>query len=236
MTSQRRAKGGSDLKSVDWEVLSPPTRVYLRRGPQVQATKAAAGGKKYDLSKWKYAELRDVINTSCGEKFPTHPHSVWLHLNQINGVFVCISATIPICLKLSAGYNVLCPHSRLCAYPEDAAASTACPESQKTNLDSVTAVNCSSLQFSDGEGNDHHYEQWQTHALPSRSLPIISVSTEGGADIAAGSLALWLLWRRVGHRRLWKHLAHFSIPLNPFVLAEPGLIKPEKRCKPLNSK
>ncbi|CAN9502072.1 unnamed protein product [Ophioblennius macclurei] len=37
----------------------------LRRGPQVQATKAAAGGKKHDLSKWKYAELRDVINTSC---------------------------------------------------------------------------------------------------------------------------------------------------------------------------
>ncbi|KAG7465829.1 hypothetical protein MATL_G00157870 [Megalops atlanticus] len=37
----------------------------LRRGPQVQATKAAAGTKKYDLSKWKYAELRDAINTSC---------------------------------------------------------------------------------------------------------------------------------------------------------------------------
>ncbi|XP_068582433.1 myosin VIb isoform X2 [Cebidichthys violaceus] len=37
----------------------------LRRGPQVKATKAAAGVKKYDLSKWKYAELRDVINTSC---------------------------------------------------------------------------------------------------------------------------------------------------------------------------
>ncbi|XP_032404012.1 LOW QUALITY PROTEIN: myosin VIb [Xiphophorus hellerii] len=34
-------------------------------GAQVQATKAAAGVKKYDLSKWKYAELRDVINTSC---------------------------------------------------------------------------------------------------------------------------------------------------------------------------
>ncbi|XP_037603214.1 myosin VIb isoform X1 [Sebastes umbrosus] len=34
-------------------------------GPLVQATKAAAGVKKYDLSKWKYAELRDVINTSC---------------------------------------------------------------------------------------------------------------------------------------------------------------------------
>ncbi|KAF3850325.1 hypothetical protein F7725_020044 [Dissostichus mawsoni] len=35
------------------------------RGPQVQATKAAAGAKKYELSKWKYAELRDSINTSC---------------------------------------------------------------------------------------------------------------------------------------------------------------------------
>ncbi|XP_048351555.1 unconventional myosin-VI isoform X2 [Sphaerodactylus townsendi] len=37
----------------------------LRRGPSVQATKAAAGSKKHDLSKWKYAELRDTINTSC---------------------------------------------------------------------------------------------------------------------------------------------------------------------------
>ncbi|CAH6777940.1 unconventional myosin-VI isoform X5 [Phodopus roborovskii] len=37
----------------------------LRRGPTVQATKAAAGTKKHDLSKWKYAELRDTINTSC---------------------------------------------------------------------------------------------------------------------------------------------------------------------------
>uniref|UniRef100_A0A3P9A6M1 Unconventional myosin-VI n=1 Tax=Esox lucius TaxID=8010 RepID=A0A3P9A6M1_ESOLU len=34
--------------------------------PQVLATKAAAAGtKKYELSKWKYAELRDAINTSC---------------------------------------------------------------------------------------------------------------------------------------------------------------------------
>uniref|UniRef100_A0A8C3XLN4 Unconventional myosin-VI n=1 Tax=Chelydra serpentina TaxID=8475 RepID=A0A8C3XLN4_CHESE len=37
----------------------------LSRGPVVQATKAAAGTKKHDLSKWKYAELRDTINTSC---------------------------------------------------------------------------------------------------------------------------------------------------------------------------
>lgn len=37
----------------------------LRRGVQVQATKSAATVKKHDLSKWKYAELRDAINTSC---------------------------------------------------------------------------------------------------------------------------------------------------------------------------
>ncbi|MEE6476457.1 hypothetical protein FKM82_011082 [Ascaphus truei] len=37
----------------------------LRRGVQVQATKSAASIKKHDLSKWKYAELRDAINTSC---------------------------------------------------------------------------------------------------------------------------------------------------------------------------
>ncbi|XP_046728566.1 myosin VIa isoform X3 [Silurus meridionalis] len=40
----------------------------LRRGRQVQATKATTattGTKKHDLSKWKYAELRDTINTSC---------------------------------------------------------------------------------------------------------------------------------------------------------------------------
>lgn len=39
----------------------------ISRGPTVQATKAAAGTKKHDLSKWKYAELRDTINTSCGK-------------------------------------------------------------------------------------------------------------------------------------------------------------------------
>ncbi|KAM8847211.1 unconventional myosin-VI-like isoform 4-T4 [Synchiropus picturatus] len=44
---------------------SPSDGGGLRRGPQVQASKAAAGAKKYELSKWKYAELRDAINTSC---------------------------------------------------------------------------------------------------------------------------------------------------------------------------
>ncbi|TFK12679.1 gamma-soluble NSF attachment protein [Platysternon megacephalum] len=50
MTAEQMAKEMSDV---------------LSRGPGVQATKAAAGTKKHDLSKWKYAELRDTINTSC---------------------------------------------------------------------------------------------------------------------------------------------------------------------------
>uniref|UniRef100_A0A8C2J3U4 Unconventional myosin-VI n=1 Tax=Cyprinus carpio TaxID=7962 RepID=A0A8C2J3U4_CYPCA len=37
----------------------------LARAPQVTATSAQADVKKYELSKWKYAELRDTINTSC---------------------------------------------------------------------------------------------------------------------------------------------------------------------------
>ncbi|KAG7460636.1 hypothetical protein MATL_G00200880 [Megalops atlanticus] len=43
----------------------PQKTKTLTMGPQVQATKAAATAKKYELSKWKYAELRDAINTSC---------------------------------------------------------------------------------------------------------------------------------------------------------------------------
>uniref|UniRef100_A0A2R9BPS8 Unconventional myosin-VI n=1 Tax=Pan paniscus TaxID=9597 RepID=A0A2R9BPS8_PANPA len=48
-----------------WEQMAKEMSEFLSRGPAVQATKAAAGTKKYDLSKWKYAELRDTINTSC---------------------------------------------------------------------------------------------------------------------------------------------------------------------------
>ncbi|KAL4649021.1 unconventional myosin-VI isoform X5 [Arapaima gigas] len=46
-------------------IAGPQTQKNLTMGPQVQATKAASGTKKYELSKWKYAELRDAINTSC---------------------------------------------------------------------------------------------------------------------------------------------------------------------------
>ncbi|XP_076874286.1 myosin VIa [Brachyhypopomus gauderio] len=53
------------LKSLTMEEMAQEMSDLLARGPQVQATKAAVGTKKYELSKWKYAELRDAINTSC---------------------------------------------------------------------------------------------------------------------------------------------------------------------------
>ena len=37
----------------------------LKRSSAVAAQREANANKKYDLSKWKYAELRDTINTSC---------------------------------------------------------------------------------------------------------------------------------------------------------------------------
>ena len=37
----------------------------LKRSSTVAAQREANANKKYDLSKWKYAELRDTINTSC---------------------------------------------------------------------------------------------------------------------------------------------------------------------------
>uniref|UniRef100_A0A671US78 Unconventional myosin-VI n=1 Tax=Sparus aurata TaxID=8175 RepID=A0A671US78_SPAAU len=51
--------------SLSLEEMAKEMTELLARGPQVQASKAAAGAKKYELSKWKYAELRDAINTSC---------------------------------------------------------------------------------------------------------------------------------------------------------------------------
>uniref|UniRef100_A0A2K6TUA1 Unconventional myosin-VI n=1 Tax=Saimiri boliviensis boliviensis TaxID=39432 RepID=A0A2K6TUA1_SAIBB len=59
-----RRNGGTRPKMTP-EQMAKEMSEYLSRGPAVQATKAAAGTKKYDLSKWKYAELRDTINTSC---------------------------------------------------------------------------------------------------------------------------------------------------------------------------
>ena len=36
------------------------------RSQAVIDQRQAMAGQKYDLSKWRYAELRDAINTSCG--------------------------------------------------------------------------------------------------------------------------------------------------------------------------
>lgn len=38
---------------------------YGFRSENVRAQQQVIGKQKYDLSKWKYSELRDVINTSC---------------------------------------------------------------------------------------------------------------------------------------------------------------------------
>lgn len=35
------------------------------RSEAIRAQQQIAGKQKYDLSKWKYSELRDAINTSC---------------------------------------------------------------------------------------------------------------------------------------------------------------------------
>ncbi|ELK23909.1 Myosin-VI [Myotis davidii] len=67
------SKPKTDFNHKKQEGLNGHTLVFIQafvcrtvfKGPAVQATKAAAGTKKHDLSKWKYAELRDTINTSC---------------------------------------------------------------------------------------------------------------------------------------------------------------------------
>ncbi|XP_019740479.1 unconventional myosin-VI-like isoform X2 [Hippocampus comes] len=57
------SQADASLRSAESSLLSSPERAA---GPQVQAGKAAGGADgKYQLSKWKYAELRDAINTSC---------------------------------------------------------------------------------------------------------------------------------------------------------------------------
>uniref|UniRef100_A0A8C1HM79 Unconventional myosin-VI n=1 Tax=Cyprinus carpio carpio TaxID=630221 RepID=A0A8C1HM79_CYPCA len=53
------------LKSLTMEEMAKEMSDLLARAPQVTATSAQADVKKYELSKWKYAELRDTINTSC---------------------------------------------------------------------------------------------------------------------------------------------------------------------------
>ncbi|XP_053566435.1 unconventional myosin-VI isoform X5 [Bombina bombina] len=62
--SALRSSSGQKSKMTMEEMAKEMTEI-LSRGTQVQASKTAASVKKHDLSKWKYAELRDAINTSC---------------------------------------------------------------------------------------------------------------------------------------------------------------------------
>ncbi|GFS27455.1 unconventional myosin-VI-like [Elysia marginata] len=55
-----------DQNQVEDITLPPP----LPRSEAVMAARQAASLKKFDLTKWKYAELRDAINTSCAEAPP----------------------------------------------------------------------------------------------------------------------------------------------------------------------
>ncbi len=55
--------------------LLPYVYLSLSRSSAVRSQQEEAAKKKHDLSKWKYAELRDAINTSCG-RWPQHIHSI----------------------------------------------------------------------------------------------------------------------------------------------------------------
>ncbi|XP_065838355.1 unconventional myosin-VI-like [Oscarella lobularis] len=52
-------------ESGDQSVAAKSTRQSLRRSVLVTEKQEARAQQKHDLSQWKYAELRDVINTSC---------------------------------------------------------------------------------------------------------------------------------------------------------------------------
>ena len=49
----------------NWQVDDADISSQLRRSEGVMSQRAVYAGKKHDLSKWKYSELRDTINTSC---------------------------------------------------------------------------------------------------------------------------------------------------------------------------
>ncbi|XP_034773751.2 myosin VIa isoform X3 [Acipenser ruthenus] len=65
LDSALRSNGMATVTPVPLKATAGGSPTNITMGPQVQATKAAVGTKKYELSKWKYAELRDAINTSC---------------------------------------------------------------------------------------------------------------------------------------------------------------------------
>lgn len=54
-----------DLSNAEVDPIKPMSTSSPPKSPLSSSSFTTSSGRKYDLSKWKYAELRDAINTSC---------------------------------------------------------------------------------------------------------------------------------------------------------------------------
>lgn len=54
-----------DLGNAEVDPIKPMSSSSPPKSPLSSSSFTTSSGRKYDLSKWKYAELRDAINTSC---------------------------------------------------------------------------------------------------------------------------------------------------------------------------
>ena len=59
------SSGGDLIESQSITMESRLARKTLKRGPNIKPKQQDTAAKKFDMKKWKYAELRDTINTSC---------------------------------------------------------------------------------------------------------------------------------------------------------------------------
>ena len=57
--------GGYLIEAQSVAMESRLARKTLKRGPNIKPKPQDPAAKKFDMKKWKYAELRDTINTSC---------------------------------------------------------------------------------------------------------------------------------------------------------------------------
>lgn len=54
-----------DFGNAEVDPIKPLSTASPPKSPLSSSSFTTSSGRKYDLSKWKYAELRDAINTSC---------------------------------------------------------------------------------------------------------------------------------------------------------------------------
>lgn len=54
-----------DLGNAEVDPIKTMSTASPPKSPLSSSSFTTSSGRKYDLSKWKYAELRDAINTSC---------------------------------------------------------------------------------------------------------------------------------------------------------------------------